>query len=137
MSSTDAVTLPRQGSGTSSLARSRRPSAPKRSVTGQARPKLIEVEWTRFLSADLCLVHPEAGEFALTAHPRVREPDRRHQVAPRERREDQRVGLVGLAGKRREALDLLGIGDLDVRAPCSSVSCTSRTPVIDSTMAQT
>ena len=31
------------------------PSTPNRSETGQGRPKLIRVEWIRFLSADLCL----------------------------------------------------------------------------------
>jgi hypothetical protein len=31
----------------------------------------------------------------------------------RERREDERVGLVGLAGQGSKALDLLRIGDLD------------------------
>jgi hypothetical protein len=51
-SSTLAVMLPRQGSGTWSRASSSRPSTPKRSVTGQGFAKLISVEWTRFLSAD-------------------------------------------------------------------------------------
>ena len=41
-------------------------------------------------------VEPEASELALFANARVGEPDRRHQVAMRERREDERVGLVGL-----------------------------------------
>src|SRR5215211_2093032 len=54
ISSTDAVTFPRQGSGTSSFSSSPRPSTPNRSVTGQGRPKLIRVEWIRCLSADLC-----------------------------------------------------------------------------------
>jgi hypothetical protein len=31
-------------------------------------------------------------------------------------RQHHRVDLVGLAGQRREALDLLGVGDLDVPA---------------------
>ena len=30
--------------------------------------------------------------------------------------QNQRVGLVGLAGKRRQSLDPLGVGDLDVPA---------------------
>ena len=41
-------------------------------------------------------VHPKAGKLAYLSHPRIREPDRRHEVAMRERREDERVGLVGL-----------------------------------------
>jgi hypothetical protein len=50
---------------------------------------------------------------------------------------DSRVDLVGLAGERGQALDLLGVGDLDRPASCSSVSWTRRAPVIDSTTAQT
>jgi hypothetical protein len=34
----------------------------------------------------------------------------------REHRQHHRIDLVGLAGKRRQALDLLGVGDLDVPA---------------------
>ena len=34
----------------------------------------------------------------------------------RERREDERVGLVGLAGQGRKPLDLLRVGDLDLPA---------------------
>jgi hypothetical protein len=41
-------------------------------------------------------VHAKASELALFAHPRVGEPDRRHQVALGERCENERVGLVGL-----------------------------------------
>ena len=61
-------------------------------------------------------VHPKACELALLPHARVRKPDRRHQVALGERRENERVGLVGLAGQRGEALDPLRVGDLDVPA---------------------
>jgi hypothetical protein len=46
--STEAVMLPRQGSGTRRRSSSRRPSTPNRSVTGQGLAKLIRVEWIRF-----------------------------------------------------------------------------------------
>ena len=43
-----------------------------------------------------------------------------------------------MQGQGGEALDLLGVGDLDRPSPqASSVSWTSRAPVIDSTTAQT
>jgi hypothetical protein len=61
-------------------------------------------------------VEAKAGELALLSDPGVGEPDRRHQVAVREHRQDLRVDLVGLAGQRRQALDLLGVGDLDLPA---------------------
>ena len=61
--------LPRQRSGTRSRASSARPSTPTRSLTGQRFSKLISVEWTRFLSADLVLdqLEPKAGQLALFA----------------------------------------------------------------------
>src|SRR6516164_5144644 len=58
-------------------------------------------------------VQAEAGELTLLADARVGQPDRRHQVAVTEHRKDLRVDLVGLAGQRRETLDLLGVSDLD------------------------
>jgi hypothetical protein len=61
-------------------------------------------------------MQPEARELALIAHPGVRQPDRRHQVAVAQDRQHHRVDLVGLAGKRRQTLDLLGVGDLHVPA---------------------
>jgi hypothetical protein len=61
-------------------------------------------------------VQPEAGQLALLADVGIGQPDRRHQVAVREHRQHHRVDLVGLAGQRREALDLLGVGDLHVPA---------------------
>ena len=61
-------------------------------------------------------MHPEPGQLALLANPRIGQPDRRHQVALAQHRQHHRVDLVGLAGQRREALDLLGVGDLDVPA---------------------
>jgi hypothetical protein len=41
-------------------------------------------------------VEAKAGELAFLAHPRNGKPDRRHQVALGERRQDERVDLVGL-----------------------------------------
>ena len=58
-------------------------------------------------------VQAEAGELTLLADARIGQPDRRHQVAVAEHRKNLRVDLVGLAGQRRETLDLLGVGDLD------------------------
>jgi hypothetical protein len=58
-------------------------------------------------------VQAKAGELALFSHPRVGQPDRRDQVALAQRRQDQRVDAIGLAGERREPLDLLRFGDLD------------------------
>jgi hypothetical protein len=51
--------------------------------------------------------------------------------------QDLGVDLVGLAGQRRQALDLLGVGDLDRPANLLEVSWTIRAPVIDSITAQT
>jgi hypothetical protein len=61
-------------------------------------------------------VKAKTSELALLADPGIRQPDRRHQVAVAERSQDLGVDLVGLAGKRSEALDLLRVGDLDVPA---------------------
>jgi hypothetical protein len=61
-------------------------------------------------------VKPPARPLALGSHPRVRQPDRRHQITPRELGQDPGVDAVGLAGKGCEALDLLGVGDLDLEA---------------------
>jgi hypothetical protein len=49
----DDVTQP--GLGTARRAKSFLLSTPKRSVTGQGRPKLIRAEWMRFLSIERCL----------------------------------------------------------------------------------
>ena len=62
-------------------------------------------------------VEAKAGELALLADPRIGQPDRRHQVALGEHRQHHRVDPVGLAGQRRQALDLLGVGDLDRPSP--------------------
>jgi hypothetical protein len=61
-------------------------------------------------------VQPPAGPLALGAHPRVRQPDRRHELAPAELGQHPGVDAVGLAGQWREALDLLGVGNLDLPA---------------------
>jgi hypothetical protein len=87
-------------------------------VTGQGFAKLISVEWTRFLSADLCLTSCRRKR-ASSRSSRIRgsgQPDRRHQLAVAQDRQHLRVDLVGLAGQRRQALHLLRVGDLDVPA---------------------
>jgi hypothetical protein len=61
-------------------------------------------------------MQPEPGQLTLLADPRIGQPDRRHQVAVAQHGQHHRVDLVGLAGQRREALDLLRVGDLDVPA---------------------
>jgi hypothetical protein len=61
-------------------------------------------------------VHAKASELAYLPRLRIRKPDRRHQVALREGREDERVGLVGLAGQGSEPLGSLGVGDIDIPA---------------------
>jgi hypothetical protein len=60
-------------------------------------------------------MEPEPGQLTLLSHSRVGQPDRRPQVALAQ---DQhlRVDLVGLAGRRRQALHLLRVCDLDVSA---------------------
>jgi hypothetical protein len=63
-------------------------------------------------------MEPKTREFALLAHPRIGQPDRRHQVTVRENRQHLRVDPVGLAGKPRQPLDLLSVRDLDLPALC-------------------
>ena len=69
------------------------------------------------------------SELALLADAGIGQPDRRQEVAVTEHRKNLRVDLVGLAGQRRETLDLLGVSDLDrpalllegvVDDPCAS-----------------
>ena len=61
-------------------------------------------------------MQPIAGELTLRWHGRIGQPDRRHQVASRQLGQHPGIDAVGLAGQRRQALDLLSIGDLDVPA---------------------
>ena len=61
-------------------------------------------------------VQPPARAFAFSAHLRVGQPDRRHQVAAGELGQNPGVDAIGLAGERRESLHLLRIGDLDLPA---------------------
>jgi len=106
--------FPRQGSGT----QTREQSAALGSEQVGDRAGLAEVDQRRVdpaLERRLVLdqVQPEAGQLALLSHPGTGKPDRRHQVALAQRRQDPRVDRVGLAGQRRETLDLLSVGDLD------------------------
>jgi hypothetical protein len=57
-------------------------------------------------------VQPPAGPLPLAAHRRIGQPDRRHQIPPRQLGQHPGVDLVGLAGQRRESLDLDRVGDL-------------------------
>jgi len=59
-------------------------------------------------------VQPPTRSLPLCAHQRIGQPDRWHQVTPRELGQHPGVDPVGLAGQRCEALDLLCIGDLDL-----------------------
>jgi hypothetical protein len=61
-------------------------------------------------------VEPPAGPFALGAHERVGQPDRRHEIAPGELGQHPGIDPVGLAGQRRQSLHLLRVGDLDLPA---------------------
>jgi hypothetical protein len=61
-------------------------------------------------------VEAEARPLAFGAHPRRRQPDRRHQVAARQLGEYVGVDAVGLGGQRCQALDLLGVGERHVPA---------------------
>ena len=57
-----------------------------------------------------------ARPLALSAHARVRQPDRRHEIAAGKLGQHPGVDPVGLAGERRQSLHLLRIGDLDLPA---------------------
>jgi hypothetical protein len=59
---------------------------------------------------------PPAGPLPLGALLKPRQPDRRHQLATRQLGQHPRIDPIGLAGQRRQPLDLLGVGDLDLPA---------------------
>jgi hypothetical protein len=61
-------------------------------------------------------VEPEPGPLPFGADGRVRQPDRGHEVPAAELGEDPGIDPVGLGSQWRDALDLEGIGDLDVPA---------------------
>jgi hypothetical protein len=61
-------------------------------------------------------VEAPARALTLGAHERVGEPDRRHQLPPRQLGQHPGVDAVGLAGKGRKPVQLLRIGDLDLPA---------------------
>ena len=61
-------------------------------------------------------MQPPARALALGAHLRIRQPDRRHQVAAGELGEHPGVDPVGLAGERCEPFHLLRVGELDLPA---------------------
>jgi hypothetical protein len=85
------------------------------------RARLAEVDQARVdpvleHRAVLHQLQTKAGQLALLADPGIGEPDRRHQVAVAQDRQHLRVDPVGLAGQGSEALDLVGVGDLDLPA---------------------
>ncbi|MGH2716629.1 MAG: hypothetical protein ACRDM7_22635 [Thermoleophilaceae bacterium] len=85
------------------------------------RARLAEVDQARVdpvleHRAVLHQMQTKVRQLALLADPRVGQPDRRHQVAVAQDRQHPRVDLVGLAGQGSQALDLLGVGDLDLPA---------------------
>jgi hypothetical protein len=61
-------------------------------------------------------VQPPARSLALSAHARVGQPDRRHQITAGEFGQHPGVDAIGLASERRQPLHLLRIGDLDLPA---------------------
>jgi hypothetical protein len=61
-------------------------------------------------------VQPPTRTLALSAHHRIGQPDRRHQIATGELGQHPGVDPVGLAGQRCETLHLLRVRDLDLPA---------------------
>src|SRR3954449_2314781 len=85
------------------------------------RARLAEVDQARVdavlqRATVLDQVQPEARQLACRARLGIRQPDRWNEVELRQARQYLRVDLVGLAGERRESLDLVGVGDLDLPA---------------------
>ena len=109
-----------QGSGSSRRASSLRPDSPKRSETGQGRPKANSVAWMRFFKAPTWCTRwrAKASAIALAAHSSREggEIARRHEIEARELGEHPGVDAIGLAGQGRHAFDPLGIGDRDLPA---------------------
>jgi hypothetical protein len=67
-------------------------------------------------AAVLDQMQPPARPLALLTDRKVGQPDRRHQLAARELGQHPRIDPVGLAGKRRQPLDLDRVGDLNLPA---------------------
>jgi hypothetical protein len=82
-------------------------------------------------------VEAKAGELALLSDPRIGQPDRRHQVAVGERRQDQRVDLAVLQAKGARPLTFWASAISTDQPSCSRVSWAILAPVIDSMTAQT
>jgi hypothetical protein len=61
-------------------------------------------------------VESPACPFALGAHARVGQPDRRHEIAACQLGEHPGVDAIGLARQRCESLYFLRVGDLDLPA---------------------
>jgi hypothetical protein len=108
-------------------------------VTGQGLPKLISVEWTRFLSADLCLTRCNRKR-ASSRSSRTRGSG--SQIAGTRSRWlnvastcESILAVLQASGARPFTYWASAIST--AQPACSSVSCTKRAPVIDSITAQT
>jgi hypothetical protein len=106
------------GSGSARRASSARPPAPTRSLTGQGVPKASRVAWMRLVSAvrwrTRCSRNGARSRSART-------PGVGSQISGTRSRRDSSgehpgVDSVCLAGKRGQAVDLLGVGDGDLEA---------------------
>jgi hypothetical protein len=73
------------------------------------------VAWIRFFNALRCRTrcNRQRARSRSPAHTWRRQPDRRHEVPAGEIGRHPRVDPIGLAGQRREALDLDRVGDRD------------------------
>jgi hypothetical protein len=136
---TEAVTFERQGSGSSRRSKRRRPSTPKRSVTGQGRPKLIRVEWIRHLSADLCLTRwrrkRASSRSSLTLGSGSQSAGTR-SLCERTARTLESISSV-LQARGASPLTFWASAISTDQPSCSRVSWTILAPVIDSITAKT
>src|SRR5262249_31838035 len=57
---------------------------------------------------------PPARPLSFGPYARIRQPDRRQQVAPGELGQQPAVDPIGLAGQQRQSFQLLRVGDLDL-----------------------
>jgi hypothetical protein len=61
-------------------------------------------------------VQAPARSLALSTHKRIGQPDRRHQIPPRQLGQHPGLDAIGLTRERREPLHLLRVRDLDLPA---------------------
>src|SRR6266511_1356666 len=97
-----------------------RPAADAEEVAARARDSVLEEDRVHTVlerAAVFDQVQAEAGALTLGPHLGIGQPDLGDELAAGELREDAAVDLVGLAGERRQPLDLDRVGDLDLPAP--------------------